>query len=272
MGLTCGGSCMKVLLIIFNVIFFLGGAAILGIGIWLTVDPAIKNYINEVTPDGTDPFWKGATILLMTVGAATFVIGFFGCCGACKESPCMLTTFGALLIIIVIAEIVGIVLIAVFRNKLGDLLEDDMKEQVLRVTPTNPGTELSPISDIWHAMQRDLKCCGATNYLDYRNSVYFGTLINSDPVPKTCCRLSNDDYKNPLPDNQAQCFREAREGVDTNKDEIRDDGCYDALNNWLRDKSAILIGVGAAIAAIQLIGIIFAFCLRKEISEGEKYA
>lgn len=270
MGLSCGGSCMKVLLIIFNVLFFLGGAAILGIGIWLTVDPAIKNYISEVTPDGTDPYWKGATILLMTVGAATFVIGFFGCCGACKESPCMLTTFGALLIIIVIAEIVGIVLIAVFRNKLGDLLEDDMKDQVKLVTRTNPGTDLSPLSDIWHSMQTDLKCCGATNYLDYESNSNFNRL--SYPVPLTCCRLSNDDHKNPIPDNRNECFIEAREGVNTNKDELRDEGCYDALNDWLRSKAAILIGVGAAIAAIQLIGIIFAFCLRKEINEGEKYA
>lgn len=259
---------MKVLLIIFNVIFFLGGAAILGIGIWLTVDPAIKAYIAQVTPDGTDPYWRGATILLMTVGAATFVIGFFGCCGACKESPCMLTTFGALMIIIVIAEIVGIILIAVFRNKLTELLEDDMQVQVTKVQPTNNGADLAPLSDVWHRMQRDLKCCGAVDYKDYSQN---NNILTT--VPKTCCRLRDDgdSYKDPQPVDQTLCMREASDQVN-GPQQLYGEGCYDALNDWLRSKGAILIGVGAAIAAIQLIGIIFAFCLRKEVNEGEKYA
>ena len=63
------------------------GAAILGIGIWAYVDPTITSYV-ELTAGAN---FKAACILLIVVGAIIFLVGFLGCCGACKESTCMLS-------------------------------------------------------------------------------------------------------------------------------------------------------------------------------------
>ena len=39
-----------------------------------------------------DSKFNAAAILLIVVGVIVFVIGFFGCCGACKEHYCMTIT------------------------------------------------------------------------------------------------------------------------------------------------------------------------------------
>ena len=39
------------------------------------------------------------------LGAIIFVISFFGCCGASKESKCMMYTYGFFLFIILIAQV-----------------------------------------------------------------------------------------------------------------------------------------------------------------------
>ena len=52
-----------------------------------------------------DERYSNGAVLLVVCGVVLFVIGFLGCCGAQKESPCMHYTFAALLSIIVIAEV-----------------------------------------------------------------------------------------------------------------------------------------------------------------------
>ena len=39
------------------------------------------------------------------LGAIIFVISFFGCCGASKESKCMMYTYGFFLFLILIAQV-----------------------------------------------------------------------------------------------------------------------------------------------------------------------
>ena len=46
-----------------------------------------------------------APVLLIAVGCLIFVITFFGCCGAIKESHCMTLTFAVLLAVIFIIEV-----------------------------------------------------------------------------------------------------------------------------------------------------------------------
>ena len=52
-----------------------------------------------------DERYSNGAFLLGVGGVILFVIGFLGCCGAQKESQCMLYTFAALLSLIVIAEV-----------------------------------------------------------------------------------------------------------------------------------------------------------------------
>ncbi|XP_046891045.1 CD9 molecule a isoform X4 [Hypomesus transpacificus] len=87
MALGGGIKCVKYLMIIFNVLFWLTGTAVLAIGLWLRFDPKTKGLF-----EGTDSpyvFFTGVYILI-AAGALMMVVGFLGCCGAIQESPCML--------------------------------------------------------------------------------------------------------------------------------------------------------------------------------------
>jgi hypothetical protein len=71
--------------------FQLSGALLLVLGIWLKVDPRILERVSfiEVT-DADQMYLNTAAFLMIAVGAIVSFVGFFGCCGAIRESKCML--------------------------------------------------------------------------------------------------------------------------------------------------------------------------------------
>lgn len=67
-------------------------------------------------------FWS-APILMIVIGAVAFVIAFVGCCGAVKESSCMVLTFSVFLVIIFLCEI-GIGIAGYIKHgQLDEILE-----------------------------------------------------------------------------------------------------------------------------------------------------
>ncbi|KAG7477808.1 hypothetical protein MATL_G00073480 [Megalops atlanticus] len=96
-----GMKCVKYLLFIFNFIFWLVGSLVLAVGLWLRFDPVVVSLLNE---GGPETFFLGVYILI-GAGALMMLVGFFGCCGAVRESQCLLGSFFACLLIIFGAEV-----------------------------------------------------------------------------------------------------------------------------------------------------------------------
>lgn len=74
----------------------LAGAAILGVGVWVEVDSSsLLGFLDGVegAPEELSHL-AHVGYLLIGVGAVLLVIGFLGCCGAIRESKCMLLTVG----------------------------------------------------------------------------------------------------------------------------------------------------------------------------------
>nr|CAD7266395.1 unnamed protein product [Timema shepardi] len=119
----CGITCVKYLMFIFNFVFALAGIALLTIG--ALVQAKVSEAVN---------FLEGkvsvAPILLIVVGSIVFIISFYGCCGAIRESSCMVTTFSIFLMVILTLEIVIAVLAFVYRDVLTDDLQTSLKESV----------------------------------------------------------------------------------------------------------------------------------------------
>lgn len=70
----------------------LAGAAILGVGIWVKVDSgSILSFLGKIenAPSELSQVLN-VGYLLIALGALLLIIGFLGCCGAVKESRCML--------------------------------------------------------------------------------------------------------------------------------------------------------------------------------------
>jgi CD63 antigen len=71
-----------------NILLQLCGIAILALGVVVKVGS--KNYaerMKDITDNLTFP-----AITLIVIGSIIFVIAFFGCCGAIRESHCMVVT------------------------------------------------------------------------------------------------------------------------------------------------------------------------------------
>ena len=68
------------------------GAAILGVGIWVKVDSGSVLSLLEKIPGAPAQLNQVLNVgyLLIAVGAVLLLLGFLGCCGAVKESKCML--------------------------------------------------------------------------------------------------------------------------------------------------------------------------------------
>jgi CD81 antigen len=64
------------------------------LAIWMLVDPT---FLMSVTQEESH-YYYGLYILL-AVGALLIILSFFGCCGAFKESQCMLVSVSQFLLI-----------------------------------------------------------------------------------------------------------------------------------------------------------------------------
>lgn len=254
----CGG-CSKALLIIFNLIFWLSGAAILGVGVWMIVDKNIGSYFEVLNLDTHDQFYKYSAYILIAFGVFVFLVGFCGCCGAIRGSKCLLGFYIFFLIIILLGEAAAGILMIVYKLEVEKKLDATLKKSI-----TEQYGESTTITDAWNVVQVQLECCGGLGPNDYNGSKYDDK--QSMILPPSCCVLTNKDkaFEDPnsaLPVNATLCLEM--------QGEYHTKGCKEGLKDWAAKHIGILIGVAIGIAALQIIGIVCACCLccrlRKEV-------
>ncbi|XP_056157695.1 CD9 antigen [Lampris incognitus] len=148
MGKVEGGmKCVKYLLFVFNFIFWLMGSLVLAVGLWLRFDPET---VSLLTGDGApDTFFIGVYILI-GAGSLVMMVGFFGCCGAIRESQCLLGSFFACLLIIFGAEVAAGVF--GFLNK--DKIIEDVQNFYRKTYAENNNSTLIT------SYHKELNCCG----------------------------------------------------------------------------------------------------------------
>lgn len=232
----CGIKCIKTLLFVFNFIFWLAGAAILGIGIWTEIDPGQFDAFL-----GNSGYSLPAKIL-MAAGAFVMVIGFLGCWGAIKESRPLLGMFFACLFLIFAAEAVAGILGFLYRDKVDEEITNRLSDEV----KMNYGVKIdSTTNQNVDNLQIRLECCGASNYTDWMESKW----RDNNPgkvAPLSCCRESAI--------NTTTCNKPGSL-------EIHTKGCVEGLKDFVNNHLLILGVIAVSISAIQLLGMIFSCCL-----------
>lgn len=68
--------------------FQLAGLALIVVGVLYKLD--LDNYTKAI-PDDYQNIGLAPTLTIV-IGSIIFLIAFFGCCGAIRENPCLLTT------------------------------------------------------------------------------------------------------------------------------------------------------------------------------------
>ena len=107
--------CLKYSMFIFNFLFWVCGCIILGVSIWIRVNKDAQEALNI----NNSNMFVGADVLI-AVGSIIMILGFLGCCGAIKESRCMLLLFFIGLLLILILQVTGGILGAVYKPQLEE--------------------------------------------------------------------------------------------------------------------------------------------------------
>ncbi|EDO46887.1 predicted protein [Nematostella vectensis] len=223
----------------FNLLFLLAGCAIFAIGVWIisSKDEVAGDY-SRLT--GTINY-KTAPILCIVIGIVTVIVAFLACCGALKESQCMLGTYFGLVTAIFCLEVTAIVLAYVYRERIEKNLHGDIRSTMNEYHLSGHDAVTRAIDEI----HRDFKCCGNAQYRDWFETKWAKT--HPDMVPRSCCKDPSDSKCN--------------ENISKDPTKIYRRGCYMFVKKYLSNNLHVISGFGIWIAVIQLMGIIFATCL-----------
>ncbi|XP_047432125.1 tetraspanin-1-like [Mugil cephalus] len=237
----CCGSFLKIMMFIFNGAIFLAGAAILGVGVWVAVDSeSLLKLLEKVDTNQSLSLLANVSYLLIGVGAVLLVIGFLGCCGAIRESKCMLLTFFCIVLIIFLVEVAGAVVLFVFQGfteSIFNSLEKDMKNIIQK----DYGTDTT-VTSVWNSTMDKLKCCGFRNYTDFEGSTFVST---GNLYPPTCCNPIN-----PPPSCDI-----------TSAEAAKIHGCFESLVQLIKNNSVIIAGVAVGIAFIEIAAMVVSMVL-----------
>ncbi|KAG1952745.1 CD9 molecule b isoform X1 [Pimephales promelas] len=154
-GLSSAEQCIKYAIFGFNFIFWLAGTGVLAVGLWLRFDERTKELFTA--PDSPSVFLTGVYILIVA-GAVMMVVGFLGCCGAIKESSCMLGMFFVFLLVIFAAEVAAGIWGLSNKEKVVTDIQDFYKQTFDNYKNTNQ----EALRETLRAIHYGLNCCGKT--------------------------------------------------------------------------------------------------------------
>ncbi|NXR92712.1 TSN8 protein, partial [Hypocryptadius cinnamomeus] len=103
----------------------------------------------------------GGVNLLIAVGAIIMILGFLGCCGAVKESRCMLMLFFIALLLILILQVTGGILGAVYKSKVEEAFDLTLSGSVSALQSTTG--EYKEYQEDFQKLEKQYQCCGLKN-------------------------------------------------------------------------------------------------------------
>ncbi|KAB5528315.1 hypothetical protein PHYPO_G00138850 [Pangasianodon hypophthalmus] len=158
-------KCLKYTMCVVNFIFFLCGAAIFGLGIYMNTTSKYLSLFPSLS--------------VLNIASAFFVIGIFVTCvsflgflGALKENRCLLISFFILLFLLMLAELTMACLLLLYEKNIDEFVEKELKGSLKQsITESENNSTID-----WNYIQKTFKCCGVNNATDWESN-----------VPHSCC-------------------------------------------------------------------------------------
>lgn len=228
-------ACMKILLTIFNFIFWVSGVAVLGLGIWMKFELFLYMELTNV-------YYDFAPYVLIGVGSAIVVIGSFGCLCTFKGHSSLLYVFSVFLILVFVVELATAVSVFIFREKVEDGFSNGFSEAMMTY-----GVDEDKRRAV-DGIQAGLMCCGKESYDDWYKMNWTGQ-TPVDRVPSSCCRVKNCDG--------------------TGYQNIYTEGCFNILSSFIQTNFTMIGGVAIGFAFLQLFGAFLSCCLARNINKSK---
>ncbi|XP_068599405.1 tetraspanin-1 [Brachionichthys hirsutus] len=217
---------VKVTMVGFNLLVLLAGSALLALGVWASVDGS--SFLRLLGPFSTrGEQFINVVVLCLAIGAALLLLGLLGCCGAGRDSKCLLLTFFSIILIIFITEVAAGVVALAYSS---------FAEAILRAWATPALREAyggdPAVTRLWNATMTELQCCGFTNYTDFLGSKFQEE--NGGGLPPPCCWNSS-----------ASCSAEEAERSSVQ-------GCFEDVLKELKTHADVVGGVAAGIGVLEI--------------------
>jgi len=270
----CGGM-SRVIVGIINTVFLLFGLAVLIAGIlfktrWDVIKDAFEKESDLTLKE------NGSTLGIAAIvfGAFMLIIALLGLIGACCNVKWALGAYGALTLILLIAQIVAVALVATNLGKVTDELKKGLKENQ---EGFNEDTLLTDArSKAWSSIFQDWECCGVEGPTKSGEFENFNKSSHRLPkqvanYPVSCCKKSFDYEETKIDVNTfnnediTKCLRK-----DPEEGFYYTDGCEQKAEDYIKDHKSIIIGVGCAVFAVELLIVIMAFWLCSRHDEYEE--
>ncbi|KAL4613481.1 CD82 antigen-like [Arapaima gigas] len=241
-------TAIKYFLFLFNLIFFIFGALMMGFGLWILLDN--QSFIAVLQEESSS--LKVGSYILIGVGSLSMLMGFLGCIGAIYEVRCLLGLYFTCLLLILIAQMTAAVLIYFQRDLLKTEMSTIVNKILVDYTVGNKTTEQA-----WDFIQRTMQCCGWTGPSNWTENVI---IRNSSRVLYSCsCR----NMSVPGVDVEASGLCESL----NSQPPVYQTGCISSVESWLFSNYGVIIGICAGVAVIELLGIVLSICLCQSIRQ-----
>ncbi|XP_045928583.1 CD9 antigen-like [Micropterus dolomieu] len=218
-ALTWWEVCIKYAFIVFNFTFWVAGTGVLVLGIWLHFDSRTAGLLNA--ENSPTVFFTGVNILI-AAGTLMMVMGFLGCCGAIKESKCMLGLFFLFLLIIFAVEVSAGIWGLSNKDRVVKEVTEFYNQTYAKSKSTSTSTTQGALNETLRVIHLGLNCCGPTG-------------MKKDAVEDTCPKKTGP--------------------------ELIIMSCPEAINATFYNKLHVIGGVGLGISVIMIFGMVFSIML-----------
>lgn len=251
---------LRSIVFISNLLIWLAGLTLLGLGIGLRIEPTLIQYLkqHEVTDYS---LIEVVSYVIIIAGACLTIVGFLGCCGAWFLSQGMLVMYFLILMVALGLEITAAVLVHLNRDQYKLTLEREMNSMVQKGYTTDP-KKAALVDEI----QSSFQCCGVKSYNDWLHSTFSSKNADSyeigvgalkfGRVPKSCCNAHG------LAVYSEECGRGFdKEVLNKYTQFLNTQGCGEKFFNLIDKEANTIIIVCVSIAVLQLLGMFFSMML-----------
>lgn len=214
-----------------------------------------------------DELLSSSAVVFIIVGVVILIVGVLGCFGACCGWRVFLVIYAIIVFLVLIAEIAGVVLAALMKKDVDTVVKKGMKESIAEFYKGDLSQE--PVSLAWNSLLIEFKCCGVDNYKDFMNATNWNKTYNGQTLdlktPLSCCKEIKGEFPNIQYPTTTTCATNP-----TDDTSYWTKGCYSAIEDFINKYSNIFIGIGVVVAIFEILCIVFAIIVCRNVEEGDK--
>lgn len=156
--------CVKYSLFFFNLLFWLLGGSMIGLGAWSFVEEFDETLFTRVRT--VLDLILNISLALMIIGGLIFSMSFAGCLGALRENLCLLKLYSLMLLLLFIGEVILSTVAFIFPNSLSIYLKDSLSKD-----PIMKYRDDANLQNLIDEIQTNLRCCGVSDQ-GYKGEIF----------------------------------------------------------------------------------------------------